>query len=60
MVYPSGVARKKTHDVGTTDRAQRRRFTAPYRLKVLAALSDVRSHQRRDLFSRQDGHAANR
>ena len=36
MVYPIAVAGKKTHDVGMTDKAQRRRFTAAYKRKVLA------------------------
>ena len=36
MVYPIAVAGKTTHDLGMTDKAQRRRFTAAYKRKVLA------------------------
>ncbi len=35
MVHPLVVGVKKAHDVGMTDKAQRRRFTAAYKLKVL-------------------------
>ena len=36
MGHPIVVAGTKTHNVGMTDKAQRRRFTAVYKLKVLA------------------------
>ena len=35
MVYPIAVGGEKTHDGGMPERAQRRRFTAAYKLKVL-------------------------
>ena len=35
MVYPIAVGGEKTHDGGMPEKAQRRRFTAAYKLKVL-------------------------
>ena len=35
MVYPIAVGGEKTHDGGMPEKAQRRRFTAVYKLKVL-------------------------
>lgn len=35
MVYPIAVGSSTTHDVGMSEKAQRRRFTAAYKLKVL-------------------------
>ena len=35
MGYPIAVVGEKTHDGGMPDKAQRRRFTTAYKLKVL-------------------------
>ena len=35
MVYPIAVGREKAHDAGMPEKAQRRRFTAAYKLQIL-------------------------
>ena len=55
MVYPIAVAGKKTHDVGMTDKAQRRRFTAAYKLKVLAEATACRQPGELGALLRREG-----
>ena len=55
MVYPIAVAGKTTHDLGMTDTAQRRRFTAAYKLKVLAEAKACRQPGELGALLRREG-----
>ena len=55
MVYPIAVAGKTTHDLGMTDKAQRRRFTAAYKLKVLAEAKACRQPGELGALLRREG-----
>ena len=55
MVDAIAVAGKKTHDMGMTDKAQRRRFTAAYKLKVLAEAKAYRQPGEFGALLRREG-----
>ena len=55
MGSPIAVGVKKTHDVGMTDKAQRRRFTAAYKLKVLDEAAGCRAPGELGALLRREG-----
>jgi transposase len=55
MGHPIAVAGTKAHDVGMTDKAQRRRFTAAYKLKVLAEAKACRQPGELGALLRREG-----
>ena len=55
MGHAIAVAGKTTHDVGMTDKAQRRRFTAAYKLTVLAEAKACRQPGELGALLRREG-----
>ena len=55
MGHAIAVAGKTTHDVGMTDKAQRRRFTAAYKRKVLAEAKACRQPGELGALLRREG-----
>ena len=55
MDYPIAVGEKTTHDVGMTDKAQRRRFSASYKLKVLQEAAACRQPGELGALLRREG-----
>lgn len=55
MVDPIAVGGEKTHDVGMPEKAQRRRFTAAYKLKVLEEAAGCRAPGELGALLRREG-----
>ena len=55
MVYPIAVGGEKTHDVGMPEKAQRRRFTAAYKVKVLDEAARCRAPGELGALLRREG-----
>jgi len=55
MEYPIAVGEKPPHDVGMTDKAQRRRFTASYKLKILQEAAACRQPGELGALLRREG-----
>ena len=55
MVDPIAVGGEKSHDVGMPEKAQRRRFTAAYKLKVLEEAAGCREPGELGALLRREG-----
>ena len=55
MAHPIAVGEKQAHDEGMTDKAQRRRFTAAYKVKVLQEAATCRQPGEFGALLRREG-----